>query len=190
MATPGQIRAAPVAPARLGRRHWIDAALRSLAAQGIEAVRVERLAADLKVTKGSFYWHFANREALLCALLEAWEARATHDIITMVEAGGGDAQARLRALCREVFGSDGRLERQIRAWSAHDPVAGEAQQRVDARRIAYLDELLRGIGFDPEAARARALFSYQALIGQFATGAGLRLGEGQLEIVLRMLVRR
>ena len=175
---------------RLGRQNWIDGALRVLAAQGVDAVRVERLAGDLKVTKGSFYWHFKNREALLLAVLQAWEARATHDIITMVEAGGGDAAMRLRTLGMEVFGSDGRLDRQVRAWSAHDPVARLAQERIDARRVAYLVQLLGEIGFDPEAARARALFSYQALIGQFATEAGLRLTPAQLELVFRMLLQR
>lgn len=174
---------------RLGRQHWIDAALRTLAALGIEAVRVERLAADLKVTKGSFYWHFANREALLLATLEAWEARATHDIIKMVEAVGGDARIRLRTLGIEVYGSDGRLDRQIRAWSAHDPVARVAQERIDARRLAYLEQLFGEMGFPSDTAKARALFSYQALIGQFAMVPELRLNGEQLEHLFEMLVR-
>jgi AcrR family transcriptional regulator len=175
---------------RLGRQHWIDAALRTLAGQGVDAVRVERLAAGLKVTKGSFYWHFANREALLLALLEAWEARATNDIIKMVEAVGGDAKARMGTLGMQVFGSDGRLDRQIRAWSAHDPLARVAQARIDARRLAYLEQLLGEMGFAPDAARARALFSYQALVGQFAMADDARLTGGQLDHVFAMLVRR
>jgi AcrR family transcriptional regulator len=174
---------------RLGQQHWIDAALRTLAGEGVESVRVERLAGDLKVTKGSFYWHFANREALLRAVLEAWEARATNDIIKMVEAVGGDAKARLRTLGMEVFGSDGRLDRQIRAWSAHDPVAREAQERIDARRLDYLERLFGEMGFAKDAARARALFSYQALIGQFAMADETRLTGEQLDHVFRMLVR-
>lgn len=176
--------------ARLGQQHWIDAALRTLAGQGVDAVRVERLAGDLNVTKGSFYWHFANREALLLAVLEAWETRATNDIIKMVEAVGGDAKARLRTLGMEVFGSDGRLDRQIRAWSAHDPLARLAQQRIDARRLGYLGQLFGEMGFGPDAAKARALFSYQALIGQFALTAETRLTGEQLDHVFQMLVRR
>jgi AcrR family transcriptional regulator len=174
---------------RLGQQHWIDAALRTLAGQGVEAVRVERLAGDLNVTKGSFYWHFANREALLLAVLEAWEARATNDIITMVEAVGGDAKARLRTLGMEVFASDGRLDRQIRAWSAHDPVARLAQERIDARRLGYLEQLFGEMGFAIDAARTRALFSYQALVGQFAMEVDTRLTGEQLDHVFRMLVR-
>ena len=175
---------------RLGRQHWIGAALRTLASQGVDAVRVERLAGDLKVTKGSFYWHFSNREALLLAVLDAWEVRATGDIIRMVEAVGGDAATRLHTLGMEVFRSDGRLDRQIRAWSAQDPVAREAQERIDARRIAYLAQLFGEMGFAGDAAQARALFSYQALIGQFATEPELRLAGAQLELIFGMLVRR
>lgn len=174
---------------RLGRQHWIDAALRTLAGQGVEAVRVERLAAELNVTKGSFYWHFANREALLLAALEAWEVRATSDIIRMVEAVGGDAATRLQTLGKEVFRSDGRLDRQIRAWSAQDPVAREAQERIDGRRLVYLEQLFGEMGFAGDAARARALFSYQALIGQFATEAGMRLTGKQLDHLFGMLIR-
>lgn len=175
---------------RLGQKHWIDAALRTLAAHGIEAVRVERLAADLEVTKGSFYWHFANRETLLLAMLEAWENRATNDIITMVEAAGGDGRKRLRTLGMEVFGSDGRLDRQIRAWSAHDPVARVSQERIDARRLAYLEQLFDDMGFPSDTAKARALFSYQALIGNFTMAPELRLTGEQLEQMFEMLERR
>lgn len=181
------IKAQPVI-SRLGQQHWIDAALRTLAGQGVDAVRVEWLAADLKVTKGSFYWHFANREALLLAVLEAWEARATNDIIQMVEAVGGDAAMRLHTLGTKVFRSDGRLDRQIRAWSAHDPLARDAQERIDARRLGYLEQLFGGMGLAKDEARARALFSYQALIGQFAMEANTRLTEAQLELIFRMLV--
>jgi AcrR family transcriptional regulator len=83
---------------RLGRQEWINAGLKALAEHGAEAVRIERLADTLRVTKGSFYWHFKDRGALLEALLEAWQARATNAIIDQVEARGGDARTRLETL--------------------------------------------------------------------------------------------
>ena len=173
---------------RLGRQQWIDAALRALSQQGVDGVRVERLAEALKVTKGSFYWHFTDRNALIEALLEAWKARATGDIIVMVEARGGDAGNRLRTLARTVFNADGRLDRQIRAWAANDPMARAAQDDIDRRRISYLEGLFAELGFSPIEASARATFIYHALIGQFTMGGDGKPKPKQLEIVLRMLV--
>ena len=57
---------------RLDASAWIEAALEALADGGVEAVRVEPLAKALDVTKGSFYWHFADRRALIDAMLTSW----------------------------------------------------------------------------------------------------------------------
>ena len=173
---------------RLSSRDWVDAALRTLVEQGIDALRVERLAAAMGVTKGSFYWHFKDQKALLAAVLTAWEARATSDIIFNVEAQGGDARARLRALAIIVFGSDGVLERQVRAWAARDPAAAEVQDRVDERRIGYVSGLFEAAGFTPEHAQARAVFVYQALIGQFALGQHSALRPDQVELIVDVLI--
>ena len=175
---------------RLGRDAWVVAGLKALADSGVEAVRVERLAGALGVTKGSFYWHFADRQALLAAVLEAWKARATADIITQVEAKGGDARARMHALMTIVFLSDGRLDRQVRAWAANDVQARLAQEEIDGLRTGYLERLFAGLGFGRAEARARARFAYHALIGQFAMANG---GKGkraaaEREVVFAMLV--
>lgn len=175
--------------ARLGPDEWINAALRVLAEHGIDAVRVESLAKTLSVTKGSFYWHFADRPALLEAMLNAWKARATHDIIALVETQGGDARARLLTLGRTVFSADGRLDRQIRVWAANDWKARAAQDEIDAGRMAYVVALFENMGLAPEHAKARALFIYNALIGQFAIGTPGRLDGEQLTIVLNLLVQ-
>ena len=175
---------------RLGRQEWIDAALRVLADQGVEGVRVERLAAALGVTKGSFYWHFKDRSALLEAVLEAWKLRATGDVITLVEQTGGDAALRMRTLGHRVFGADGRLDRQIRSWAAHDALAGGALDEIDRRRMDYLRALLVEYGFAPEVADARTLFVYRALIGQFQMGPTAQPTARQLETMLDMVLRR
>jgi AcrR family transcriptional regulator len=178
---------------RLGKQEWIDAGLRAVARSGVEAVRVERLAEALKVTKGSFYWHFKDRNALLKALLEAWKARATNDIIAKVEAQGRDAGARLRALFTIVVQSDGRRDRAIRAWAAQDAMAQIALEEVDQRRLSYLVSLFRGLAFSKAEATARARLVYNALIGEFMMGMPTsqqqRLVEW-LDIVLPMLVRK
>lgn len=151
---------------RLSEDEWVRAGLRTLAREGIDAVRVERLAVDLEVTKGSFYWHFKDRNALLSALLVAWRTRATGAIIDEVETKGGDALQRLRTLCRITYQADIRLERAIRDWAARATVADAALQEIDNRRLAYLRKLFIDLGFPPGEARARARLAYDACLGQ------------------------
>ena len=74
-----------VAKVRTPRGAWVHAALQALAAGGPDAVRIEALAVDLGVSKGGFYWHFADREALLEEMLDTWERAGTEDIIARVE---------------------------------------------------------------------------------------------------------
>jgi len=178
---------------RLGPQEWIGVGLKELARLGIDAVRVERLAAQLKVTKGSFYWHFKNHGALLEALLEAWLARATNTIIEQVEAQGGNARARLKTLFSIVGQVDGRLDRAIRNWAARDLRARATLLVVDQRRFDYLNSLFVDMGFPSAEAVARARLVYHALIGQFMMDSTVaheeRLAEC-LDIVLPMLVRK
>lgn len=178
---------------KLGQQDWIEAGLRAMTDGGVDAVRVERLAEALGVTKGSFYWHFKDRGALLAALLSAWQTLATNDIIARVEAEGGTPADRLRNVFTIVAQSDGRLDQAIRSWSVQDAKARSAQRQIDERRLTYLDGLFRDIGFAPTEAIARARLVYHSLVGQFMIGTSSsrreRLGEC-LEIVYPMLIRR
>ena len=70
---------------RLNAETWERAALEAIAELGLPGVAVEPLAKKLGVTKGSFYWHFADREALLHAALKRWEKRSTDDVIAWLE---------------------------------------------------------------------------------------------------------
>ena len=84
------------APTRTPRSSWIEEGLRALGIGGPDAVRVEKLAQALGVTKGGFYWHFDGRGALLDEMLDAWERVVLDNVIERVESGGGDARAKLR----------------------------------------------------------------------------------------------
>jgi AcrR family transcriptional regulator len=86
-----------VASTRTPRSSWIDAGLRALAA-GPDAVRIDPLARALGVTKGGFYWHFDDRQALLEEMLDTWERVGVDEVTERVEGQGGDARARLRRL--------------------------------------------------------------------------------------------
>ncbi|MBL8590272.1 MAG: TetR family transcriptional regulator [Methylobacteriaceae bacterium] len=153
---------------RAAGAEWIDAGLRALREDGLEAVRVERLAKALGKTKGSFYWHFADRPALLTALAEAWRARATGAVIDEVEAGGGDAADKLRRLFAITLAADGRLERAMRDWAARDAGVAAIVAAVDARRHGYVADRLVEAGVAPATAQWRSRFLYLAIIGRFA----------------------
>ena len=153
----------------MSRHDWTDAALIALANGGIDAVRVETLAKTIGVTKGSFYWHFADRDDLRTAVLARWEDLATSRIIDQVDSlEAGDPVARLRALVRVVFGADrvsARIETAVRGWAAADEAAARSTARVDGRRIDYVAKLLRSAGHSPATARRRARLLYRTLLG-------------------------
>jgi AcrR family transcriptional regulator len=174
---------------RLAAGDWVTAGMKGLARSGVGALKAEPLAAALGVSRGSFYWHFADVAAFHGAVLAAWEARATVDIILRVEAEGGDAAARLGRLARLVFSADGALERQVRAWAAQDALAGAVLERVDRRRLAYLEELFAAAGLAPSLAGARARALYLAHVGQFHVGRPHRLGEAETEALVALLLQ-
>lgn len=161
-------RKAEESPA-VGREAWVAAGLRALAAGGIEAVRVEVLARELGMTKGSFYWHFADRRALLDAIVARWEEASTTDVIAEVDGKGGspaERLARLLALCFRGGGID-RIESAIRRWGSIDEAIHPILARIDDARLAYVAKLLIEHGLPAPVARDRSRILYLALIGEF-----------------------
>jgi AcrR family transcriptional regulator len=158
----------------LTRDRWTDAALAALASDGIDAVRVEPLARHLKVTKGSFYWHFKDRGALLDAMLARWEQVATQGIIDQADRLTGPPATRLVQLFEQILAArimD--LEVAIRAWGGRDERVARALRRVDQRRLGYNQRLLEELGFEPVEAEARAFLAYSMLFGDhFVAAAG------------------
>jgi AcrR family transcriptional regulator len=157
------------APASLGREAWIAAACEVLAREGLDGVRVEPLAAKLGVTKGSFYWHFRDRAALLDALLEDWEMRATSSVIVLVDASSDSPAARLTELLRRTTSpvpGVPDVEHAIRAWGTRDPDVMRRLAAIDRRRERYVEDLLVGGGVDRSKAKHRARALYLVVIGE------------------------
>ena len=152
---------------------WVIAGIAALAEGGIDAVRVERLAKVLRTTKGSFYWHFADRSALLLAMLDLWEREGTADLIDRV-AHLADPAARLRHLLAEALeattrGVDvARAEAALRGWAAQDPVVGARFARVEQERTSFLANELAQLGYAPSVALRLGKALYLALIGLYA----------------------
>jgi AcrR family transcriptional regulator len=149
---------------------WVDEGLKLLAQQGVDAVKVERLATALGVTKGSFYWHFRDRDALLAAMLERWEAISTQAVMVRIDAIGGTPAERLRTLIQSTsqIKRAARIEHAIRAWASRDKSARTVLQGVDATREAYVEGLLIEHGLSVAHAKLRARVLHLALIGEFA----------------------
>ena len=148
------------------RSDWLRAGLRRLARHGIDGVRVEPLAKDLGVTKGSFYWHFGDRGDLLAAMLQEWSETATEAVIQRAEEAGVEPYARLERLTTIASeGFDAQLELALRDWGRRDRSVGRAVQEIDGRRMDYVRRLLRESGFEPIEIEARAFLLYSALLG-------------------------
>lgn len=155
----------------LARGDWVDAARRALVAGGIASVKVDRLAAGLSVTRGSFYWHFRDRAELLTALLAHWEATNTAPMEQAVAQAGADGHAKLVALVRlwidEVAFSPA-YDSAVRDWGRHDPAAAAAVGRTDERRVALLAGIFGDLGFAGTDAFVRARVTYFHQVGYYA----------------------
>src|SRR5258708_33199525 len=111
---------------RTPRSGWIEEGLRALASGGPDAVRVEALAQALGVTKGGFYGHFADRNALLGEMLDTWERMSTDEVLERGERHGGDVRRRLRLAGALTFSRALLpIDPAIRDWSPRDQAAGE-----------------------------------------------------------------
>jgi AcrR family transcriptional regulator len=152
---------------RLSRSDWIRHGLRTLTRDGPSALKVEPMAQALGVSRGSFYWHFADLADFKRRLPEAWARSSTDRIIEGLDARPGDT-ARLRELLEGGFRGRRRLDSAVRAWAHHDPVVAEVVAGVDARRIGRVAGLIAEAGVEPEQARRRAVFLYWAYLGQAA----------------------
>jgi AcrR family transcriptional regulator len=149
---------------QLSAKDWLDQGLKVLAERGFTALKAEPLAKAMGVSRGSFYWHFADIGAFHAAILKHWREVAAEQIIAGLEAASGNANP-LQLLLRQAFGGQLALENAVRIWAAHDAVARRAVQAIDRRRTGYLERMLRSAGLAPKVARSRALILYWAFVG-------------------------
>jgi AcrR family transcriptional regulator len=144
---------------------WAAAALDAMASGGLDAVAVEPLARRLNVTKGSFYWHFQNREALIKAALALWEQRETVDVVSGLDAEP-DPYQRIVSVFKRANSSykAGRLYLALAA-ATDDVRVNEVVQRVSVRRLQYLEKCYRALGMGADEAPLWATFAYATFIG-------------------------
>jgi AcrR family transcriptional regulator len=177
-------------PTRTPRSEWIRQGLRALAEGGPDAVRIEPLAKELGVSRGSFYWHFEDRSALLAAMLDTWEQATTEEAAERVESEGGDITARLRRLFTLTSPSVVKTDLAIRDWGRRDHAVAERLRRIDNRRMGHLRALFAGLSGDPGEVEACCLLTFSLLIGNHYITAdhGSYSRTDMLELALRQLV--
>jgi AcrR family transcriptional regulator len=195
LASPAPIRAPKAAP--LGRADWIRAAFARLAQDGIDAVRVEVLARDLHVSKGSFYWHFRDRDELAGAMLEQWDENESAWVETAADERS--AAARWAELVKHLTDdAHSRPEAALRDWARRDPRVAERAREIERKRRGYIAEVLEDVGFTVRAAEAWSEMGLLVCLGwvdratrdpEFRSAPKRGLGDFLSELVLAASAR-
>lgn len=187
MATAAKLaKASPLQPT-----DWIRAALAKLSSVGVDAVRVEVLARDLGVSKGSFYWHFRDRRELLEKTLAHWEQGELNSL--ELEGDVGSAATRWARIVQATSDpSRIQLEASVRAWARREEEVAGRVAAVDLRKAAVIANVLEDVGFSRPAAQAWSEVALLLCLGwldratrdrQFQL-AGRGLGDFLSELVL------
>jgi len=181
----------PAKNVHLSREDWLAAARAVLIAEGKDAVKVERLAKILKVTRGGFYWHFRDRDDLLNALLESWERETTAAFQSTLEQdhpnGMGEFLALINMWVEEKKYSPA-YDTAVRDWARTSNRVAVAVKRVDDKRISILKRIFRDLGYDDQMAFVRARVSYFHQVGYYTLGVDESEHERRLLVPLYVAI--
>jgi AcrR family transcriptional regulator len=155
----------------LGPGDWIAAALELLVTDNIDAIRVDVLAKRIGVTRGSFYWHFADREDLLTRLLDHWRNTTTEGVIARFNREGIEPAEMLRSLLNlpyhgKTAAQASSIEMALREWSRRDETARMILTEVDNQRLGYIAQCFSAMGCNITQARLRAAVLYSQMISE------------------------
>ena len=157
--------------AKLSRENWVDAALLLFAKKGIDAVRIEPLAQDLNVTKGSFYWHFKNRTELHQAIIDYWSERSTRVLSESVAKSSDIIDVVLNVFCvwmrDEPFSPQ--LDAAMRDWSRRSDAVRAAVMQADVDRTRIIAQAFLQAGYSEKSAHIRSRALYFVQIGYYET---------------------
>ncbi|MEP0940198.1 MAG: TetR/AcrR family transcriptional regulator [Rhizobiaceae bacterium] len=169
-----RVRTVEPATPSLGKADWIGAALHCLVSEGVEAIQITRLAKALSVTRGSFYWHFADRQNLLDCVLDEWRAAN----LPVIEQELATASSLSEGVL-SFFGVweinpqfSAQLDHAVRDWARLDKSVLEVVRREDAQRIETIAAMFQRFGFAEDEAEVRARVLYFAQVGYHAMDFG------------------
>jgi AcrR family transcriptional regulator len=133
---------------RVSKAQWLERALEVLEAEGLQGVRVERLARDLGIAKAGFYWHFRDRPDLLQSMLEYWAQEYTAVLTENPRLLEGKPEERLYKTMVLILDHDlAKYDLAIRSWAMHDRAAAKAVRRVNQMRLEFLRSMFHELGF-------------------------------------------
>lgn len=172
--TPNVERNAP-----LGRDDWTEAAWQLLGRGSLNEIRVDALARHLKVTRGSFYWHFRDRDDLIEAILDRWFAAlgldrsmlpALRDIV--------DPRQRLWTIYERVIHEVGSGQfAALRLWARSNAGARRKLAEEDRKRLEHIIQQFSELGFSPTEAAVRGDIYHALIQGEYLRNGLLPLNE-------------
>ena len=147
---------------------WIILGIQMLGESGVGEIRIEKLCERLKLTKGSFYWHFKSRADFILQVLQYWEKKETRLIINRVETRGGSAIQMLEHLFEEVNSGQVNFsaELAIRHWARNDKTVAISVQTVDSKRIEFLETLFKLLNCNRPKQRLLSTLLYSLIFGE------------------------
>jgi AcrR family transcriptional regulator len=164
----------------VGREAWLEAARESLIRTGIDSVKIEPLAAQLEISRSSFYWHFKNRRELLDALLEHWKNvndKALREAVEQREASGVDAESIARSRLQQLAdlfiqekGFSSKFDLAVREWARKDTSVADEVARIDNERIALFQKIFLDMGNSKTDSLVRAKILYFHQLGYYLVG--------------------
>ena len=179
-------------PKRVSKEAWLSAALEMLEGGGVEAVRIERLAARLGISKSGFYWHFKDRQALLKQLLDYWAHEYTEVVTTNPQLWRGDPRTRLAMTMKLIQEHDlAKYDLVVRAWAKHDPMAAAAVKKVTKNRLDYIRAIYSDMGLEGDELEMRAMLFVcyhtweSAMYGDMSPRKRARLRKHRLTLLTR-----
>lgn len=148
---------------RVSKVEWLQTALGLLEAEGVEAIRVERIARVLGVSKSGFYWHFKDRDDLRTQMVDYWAHEFSEVVTANPKILQGTPRKRLQQTMEILLDHDLTIyEVPMRTWAETDPVIAKRVRQVYRQRMEYLTQIFRDLGFsgDELEMRTRLFFCY------------------------------
>ncbi|GAA2545742.1 TetR/AcrR family transcriptional regulator [Mycolicibacterium diernhoferi] len=151
---------------RLTIDDWLQAGYAILAEEGIKTLKIDRLCTRLKVTKGSFYWHFDGMPSYRAALVQGWRDLRDEDRSQIETIGELPPRERLAQMMASLISPrHWTLERAMREWARTDETVAESVRAADRRVLAAVRTAFEDYGFDAEDAELRANATFAVGIG-------------------------
>jgi AcrR family transcriptional regulator len=153
---------------RLSKQRWTAQGLKVLGQKGVGSIRIDDLCHQLKVTKGSFYWHFRDKADYLRSVLDHWAQSTTQEMIDRVEARSGSPIDKISSLYGEANSGivDFHAEQAVRHWARSDKSVSSAVLNVDEIRLAYLEALFTELGFSDSESETKSRLLYSLILGE------------------------